>query len=692
MACIFESTVLRSSSAGANHINSRKAKSCDTKLYCRQSGYTNEAFQLDGFDSHENIPPDYATATHQDKQQEPPESSTTVIKEAEWGGRLEFLMACIATSVGLGNVWRFPFTAYENGGGAFLIPYIIVLILIGKPFYLLEGLLGQFTSRSCAKTWYMTPAMKGLGYSQAFGAFCVVSYYCALMALTLHYLVSSFQSELPWSICRPEWQDYCIDVSTNKSTSEDRNVTVRSSAELYFRKIVLKEYESIEDGIGVPSWQLSIYLFLSWACVFLVLFRGVKSTGKAAYFLAIFPYIVMTALLIRAVTLEGAVDGILFFVTPKWDALWKPNVWYAAITQCFFSLSVCFGPIINYSSYNNFGHRVDRDVMIVTTLDTFTSLMAGCTIFGILGNLAHEMKTKDIAKVVRGGTGLAFISYPDALSRFTFVPQLFSVLFFIMLLVLGIGSAVALCGATFSIFRDHLPKMRQWLLVLCITCFGFVVSLIYITPGGQWFITLIDYYGGTFVAIIVGVLEITTIFWVYGLSNFLNDMEFMLGKRLGFYWRSCWLIITPLLMIVILIYTCVTYEPPTYDGAQFPNYAYGIGWFVLILGISPIIWWICQKVITNRMSSFTESVKAAFQPARDKWGPKNPKIHTEWEAFVTEKKFGAQGGLMKIFFKIMLPTLAELPVYSSCLFHCQLAEMSSKAESRCQSRWRRRRM
>lgn len=84
-----------------------------------------------------------------------------VIEESEWGGRLEFLMACIATSVGLGNVWRFPFTAYENGGGAFLIPYIIILILVGKPFYLLEGLLGQFTSRSCVKTWYMTPAMKG---------------------------------------------------------------------------------------------------------------------------------------------------------------------------------------------------------------------------------------------------------------------------------------------------------------------------------------------------------------------------------------------------------------------------------------------------------------------------------------------------------------------------------------------------
>ena len=120
--------------------------------------------------------------------------------------------------------------------------------------------------------------------------------------------------------------------------------------------------------------------------------------------------------------------------------------------------------------------------MIVTTLDTFTSLMAGCTIFGILGNLAHEMGTTDVSKVVRGGIGLAFISYPDALSRFTFVPQLFAVLFFIMLFVLGVGSAVALCGAIFNVFCDHLPNVRQWLVVLCVTSFGYIVSLVYITP------------------------------------------------------------------------------------------------------------------------------------------------------------------------------------------------------------------
>lgn len=616
----------------------------------KQKGCVNEGFQLEGlpFDSHENIPPDYNAATHPEKQQEPEDSAD--FKKAEWGGRLEFLMACIATSVGLGNVWRFPFTAYENGGGAFLIPYIIVLLLVGKPFYLLEGLLGQFTSKSCGKAWYMTPAMKGLGYAQIFAAFCVVTYYCGLMALTLYYLVASFQAELPWSICQPEWQDYCIDANSNR-TRQNGSVPVQTSSELYFRKTVLQEYESIENGIGAPSWQLTICLFFSWASVFAVLFRGVKSTGKAAYFLALFPYVVMIALLIRAVTLDGAVNGILYFITPNWDMLWKPTVWYAAITQCFFSLSVCFGPIISYSSYNNFEHRVDRDVMIVTTLDTFTSLMAGCTIFGILGNLAHELNEEDISKIVRGGTGLAFISYPDALSRFTFVPQLFAVLFFIMLFVLGIGSAAALCGAVFNVVRDHLPQLKQWILALCVTCFGFVVSLVYITPGGQWFITLVDYFGGTFVAIIAGVLEMMTIFWIYGLLNFLNDMEFMLGSRLGIYWRLCWFLITPLLMIVILIYTCATYQPPLYDGTRFPDYAYGIGWFILALGTFPIIWFIGQKIVTNKASSFTESIKAAFRPAEGKWGPDNPKIRKQWEEFVTEKRFSAQGGLMKTLFK-----------------------------------------
>ncbi|XP_043514896.1 sodium-dependent nutrient amino acid transporter 1-like [Frieseomelitta varia] len=613
----------------------------------KTNGYTNEAFQM------ENV---YLEQKGTDEKAEKgdPQDGNTPVARPEWGGGLEFLMACIAASVGLGNVWRFPFTAYENGGGVFLIPYLIVLIFVGKPFYSLEGLLGQFTNKSCVKTWAMAPAMKGLGYGQAIAAFSIVTCYSALMGLTLYYLVVSFQAELPWSYCQPEWKDQCFDIlSKDNNADKSRNNTtpLLSSAELYFRKIVLNEYDSIEDGIGTPSWQLSICLFVSWATIFGVLCRGVKSTGKAAYFLAIFPYVIMICLLVRAVTLEGAGNGILFFITPDWNRLWDPTVWYAAITQCFFSLSVCFGPILTYSSYNNFRHGVSRDVMIVTTLDTITSLIAGCTIFGILGNLAHEMGTTDITTVVRGGTGLAFVSYPEALSQFQVVPQLFAVLFFVMMFVLGVGSAVALCSAVFTILCDHFPNVTHWKIVLLLSIFGFVVSLVYVTPGGQWFVTLVDYYGGTFVAIIVGVLEIITIFWIYGLTNFINDVEFMLGQKPWFYWRFCWAVITPILMIVILVCTIATYEPPTYDGVPFPAYAYGIGWFLLSLGVLAIVGCIVQKLVQLRSSSLIETVKAAFRPCEEKWGPNDPKTRLEWKEFIAERNFQYRGGFVETFLK-----------------------------------------
>ncbi|XP_015175831.1 PREDICTED: sodium-dependent nutrient amino acid transporter 1-like isoform X2 [Polistes dominula] len=595
------------------------------------SGIVNEGFRLEtielenGKSNDSNIQKINNLTDEQDKNTIEIHDTNEVKRQA-WGGGLDFLMACIATSVGLGNVWRFPFTAYEN------------------------GLLGQFTNKSCAKTWEMTPAMRGLGYGQAFAAFAVVSYYSSLMALTIYYLIASFQSELPWSFCRDEWKGQCLDSILNDTSIN--NTTIRqSSAELYFRKIVLKEYDSIENGIGTPSWELAICLLVSWFCIFGVLCRGVKSTGKAVYFLAIFPYIMMIILMGRSVTLDGAIDGILFFVTPKWDMLWNPNVWYSAITQCFFSLSVCFGPILTYSSYNNFGHGVSRDVMIVTTLDTFTSLMAGCTIFGILGNLAHEMGVSDISKVVKGGTGLAFISYPEALARFDVVPQLFAVFFFVMMFVLGTGSAVALNGAIVCIFCDHFPKVSQWIVVLLISIVGFLIGLIYITPGGQWFVTLVDYYGGTFVAIIIGVLEMITIFWIYGLSNFLNDIEFMIGTRPNFYWRFCWSIITPVLMIVILIYTIVSYQPPTYDGMLFPDYAYGIGWFLVFIGIGLMVVWFIYIFMKNMSTSIIETLKTSLRPSETKWGPNDPATRRKWQDFIYEKKCRPPKSIIEIYFR-----------------------------------------
>lgn len=160
------------------------------------------------------------------------EGETTEPKRDAWGSDLEFLMSCIALSVGLGNVWRFPFAALENGGGAFLVPYLVVLLLVGKPIYYMEMLIGQFSGRGSINVFDVVPLMRGIGYGQLFAVAALLTYYAALLALTVRYFLASFSSVLPWSECLDEWGPTCID-STTKNISEI-TTKVSTSAEFYF--------------------------------------------------------------------------------------------------------------------------------------------------------------------------------------------------------------------------------------------------------------------------------------------------------------------------------------------------------------------------------------------------------------------------------------------------------------------------
>ncbi|KAM3964378.1 amino acid transporter-like [Aphomia sociella] len=558
----------------------------------------------------------------------------------KWDNQMEFLMSCIATSVGLGNVWRFPFVAYQNGGGAFLIPYIIVLFLIGKPMYYLETVLGQFSSSNCVKIWALSPAMKGTGYAQALGAGYVLSYYVSIIALCLYYLAMSFQATLPWSVCLPEWvTEYnCIDANSVVTPEILGNAT--SSAELYFTHTVLRQPDGIHDGIGAPLWDLTLCLLASWLIIFFIVARGVKSSGKAAYFLAIFPYIVLFILLIRAVTLDGAGKGILFFITPDWKQILQIKVWYAAVTQVFFSLSVCSGALIMFASYNGFKQNVYRDSMIVTTLDTFTSLISGITIFGILGNLAHQLGYDDISEVIgSGGTSLAFISYPDAIAKSPFVPQLFSVLFFLMMGVLGIGSGVALLSTINTILLDAFPRIPTIYMSIMACIVGFVIGLIYVTPGGQYILELVDYYGGTFMRLFAAITETIGVFWIYGLENLCLDIEFMLGIKTSFYWRICWGIITPAMMIAVFMYALVTTEALVFgDDYTYPTAAYIAGNCMQYVGMALIPIFIIIAFWKYRSSGGFEIVKTSFRK-KPTYGPQEQDLRERWIQFRRDAKY-----------------------------------------------------
>jgi len=316
--------------------------------------------------------------------------------------------------------------------------------------------------------------------------------------------------------CRPEWGDGCVSAAGGQPLQGQLSRNFSSSTQLYLQRVVLNETDSLVGGIGYPSGSLALMLGISWLTVTLIIIRGVKSSGKASYVLALFPYVVMFILLVRALTLPGAYEGVMYFLTPQWGKLLEPEVWYNAVTQVFFSLAVCFGVIIMYSSYNRFGHNVYRDANIVTTLDTFTSLLSGVIIFGILGNLAHESGTNDIASVVKAGPGLAFISYPDAIAKFKMLPQVFSLLFFAMLFMLGVGSNVGMVSCIMTVIKDQFVNIKLWIIVVCLSLVGFLVGLIYITPGGQHIITLMDFHGVTFVSLVSAIFELIAVGWIYG--------------------------------------------------------------------------------------------------------------------------------------------------------------------------------
>ncbi|XP_055854044.1 sodium-dependent nutrient amino acid transporter 1-like [Episyrphus balteatus] len=559
--------------------------------------------------------------------------TTTEVKRDQWGKDIEFLLSCIALSVGLGNVWRFPFVALENGAAAFLIPYLIVLFLVGKPIYYMEMLLGQFSCRGSVKLYDFAPIMRGVGFGQVVSVSILATYYSSLMALTFRYLIASFSSVLPWSYCREEYGDACI------SSGFKGNITGEGkkypSAQFYFTQVVLKEKENIDDGIGMPSWELSLCLLFTWIMIAVIIIKGVRSSGKASYFLAIFPYVVMFILLIRAMTLPGAGKGVMFFITPQWDMLFKAKVWYAATTQVFFSLAVCFGNIVIYSSYNKFDHNVYKDSNVVTTLDTFTSMLSGIIIFGILGNLAHETQTDDIANVVRGGTGLAFISYPDAISKFTTVPQLFSVLFFLMLFVLGLGSNVGIVSCILTVVKDEFPNAQQWVIVVIISICGFCIALVYVTPGGQFILNLLDFYGVTFIILCLAIVQLIAVGWIYGVKRFCADIEFMLKRKTSLYYRLCWGVITPAFMATVLIYTLVKYEPVKYNGYSFTGGLEIFGWCVSAFGISQVLFWGINGYFQTPKgpSRFLRS----FKPKND-WGPADRKLLKLYQNDLIERK------------------------------------------------------
>lgn len=385
-----------------------------------------------------------------------------------WTGKMDFLLSCVGFAVGLGNIWRFPYLCYRSGGGAFLIPYVIFLVLCGMPLFFLETTYGQFASLSPITVWRMSPLFKGVGYGMVIISGIVCVYYNIIITWTIYYLYMCFRAVLPWSTCDNDWNtETCYLRNKSNETSMYSNITNGNSSvwnetltlvgqvivngtnstqekkttasEEFWQRHVLQITKGIED-IGIIRWELLICLAIAWILVFLCLCKGVKSSGRVVYVTATFPYLVLVILLVRGVTLPGAAEGIKFYLIPQWDKLATFKVWGDAAVQIFYSVGMAWGGLITMASYNKFNNNVYRDAMIVPLINCGTSVFAGLVIFSVLGFMAHETGTK-IEDVVTQGPGLTFVAYPEAVAKLPISP-LWAVLFFLMLFTIGLDSQV----------------------------------------------------------------------------------------------------------------------------------------------------------------------------------------------------------------------------------------------------------
>ncbi|KAM3828579.1 sodium-dependent noradrenaline transporter [Vipera latastei] len=510
-------------------------------------------------------------------------SAGASLQEREtWGKKIDFLLSVVGFSVDLANVWRFPYLCYKNGGGAFLIPYCLFLIIAGMPLFYMELALGQYNREGAATVWKICPLFKGVGYAVILIALYVGFYYNVIIAWSLYYLFASFSmGELPWNHCNNHWNTpNCTDPKVNNSDFFNISSKLKNTpaAEFYERR-VLQISHGIHE-IGQPRWQLVLCLLVVVIILFFSLWKGVKTSGKVVWITATLPYVVLSVLLIHGLTLPGAYEGIKAYLNIDFGRLREAQVWIDAATQIFYSLGAGFGVLIAFASYNEFHNNCYRDALMTSTINCVTSFISGFAIFSILGYMAHIYKVS-INDVATEGAGLVFILYPEAISTLN-GSTFWAIVFFIMLLSLGIDSSMGGMEAVITGLADdfEILKRNRKLFTLLVCISTFLLSLLCVSNGGIYILTLLDTYAAGTSILFAVLVEAIGVSWFYGVDRFSEDIQRMLGFKPGIYWRLCWKFVSPAFLLFVILVSIINSKSLTYDQYTFPAWANSVGWAI----------------------------------------------------------------------------------------------------------------
>lgn len=494
--------------------------------------------------------------------------STTVKKTArsrgEFASRRVFILAAIGSAIGLGNIWRFPYVAYENGGGAFIIPYLVALLTAGVPFLLLDYGLGHRYRGSAPLSFRRAHrGAEALGWWQVAICFVIAVYYAAVIAWAARYTFFSFDQA---------WGD--------------------DPEGFLFGDFL----QAGDPGVGldfVPG--VAIPLVIVWLVVLAIMALGVQK-GIGATSVVFIPVLLLTfgALVVAALTLPGAVDGLDALFAPNWAALGQTSVWVAAFGQIFFSLSVGFGVMITYASY--VGRREDMTGagLVVGFANSGFELLAGIGVFAALGFMAGASGV-GVDEVATEGLGLAFVAFPAIISEAP-AGAVIGVLFFGALVFAGITSLVSVIEVVVSAVRDKF-EMTRFGASMAVGVPAAVVSTVLLgTTTGVFVLDIVDHFINRFGILLVAVVSMVLLTWVFRRTSVLRDHLNRDGSvPLGQWWLVLIGGLTPLALVFILVNEVIDNLATPYE--DYPTWMLNtLGWgvagavIVIALLLSRVPW------------------------------------------------------------------------------------------------------
>ncbi|XP_076825011.1 sodium- and chloride-dependent GABA transporter 2-like [Clavelina lepadiformis] len=525
--------------------------------------------------------------------------SGTNSRQVSWSRSWDFMFATAGWSIGLGNIWRFPYLCYQYGGGAFLIPYIFFGFVFALPCLMLEASLGQMVRKNLIDTWRSkVPVFTGIAYANMVMSFLVVIHYVTLLVWIVKYFVASFSTILPWISCNNTWNDErCVDFTIqNKSelfgSNQLNGTRGESAAEQYWKLNVLKISSGINE-VGSLQLDLMAYSALVWLLIYLSTFKGIKFSAKVSYITATLPAILIVVMVILGLTLDGSMAGISHYLRPDISKLADFEVWLKAASQTGYSVGSGYGIMLALRSHNKYNDNFYRDCMLIVMFNMLTSFVSGFAVFSNLGFVAHKLNTT-IDAFQTSGPGLVFLAYPQSLSLLP-LPQLWCALLFLMLFFLGFDTQFIHYEFLVSLVFDLFPQMRgryryakeifnaMFCVVLCL------ISWIFLTESGPYLFEIFNQYSSVaWSFFIICGCELVAVAWFSGAKKHCQLIKRMIGPTrtenvIIFFWKY----FTPAWCLALAAYSIVFHKALTYGNYVYPPWAQA---FAHTLSFSSFVW------------------------------------------------------------------------------------------------------